>query len=328
MGVFDTDTVVIGYTETQGEFARYTEIMREELLRLHRLYDIYNDYDGINNLKTVNDNAGIAPVKVDADIIELLELAKRAYADTGGAVNVAFGPVLKIWHDYRGEGIEDAANAKLPPMEALRDAALNTDIGDLVIDGKNGTVFLQKAGMRLDVGAVAKGYAAEKAALAAKEKGMVSALLNVGGNIIAVGKPLDGKRDRWGVGIQDPQKDYDGVSNIVDTVFLNDAAAVTSGSYQRYYMVDGKLYNHIIDPATLMPAGRYGSVTVIHESSALADILSTAVFILSEEQGEKLLDEYGASALWIYFDGSMKITDSYADVSKEFGNYCSSASNR
>lgn len=323
IGVFDTSTTIIGYAKSEKEFTRYAETIQEELKRLHKLYDIYNDYDGLNNLKTINDNAGIAPVKVDADIIELLKLSKQAYHDTGGIFNITLGPVLKIWHDYRAAGIDDIGAAKLPPMEDLREASLNTDIENLIIDEEKSTAYLKEAGMSIDVGSVAKGYAAEKAVLAAKEAGMESALVSVGGNIIAVGKPLDDTRDRWGVGIQDPKKDVGDVSNVADTVFLNDKAVVTSGSYQRYYVVDGKTYSHIIDPETLMPADKYNSVTVIHESSAMADALSTAVFILPEKEAEVLLRQHGASALWIYFDGTMKATGGYSEISKAFSNYSS-----
>lgn len=326
-GVFDTSATIIGYAKTQSEFTKHAEIVHEELKRLHRLYDIYNDYSGVNNLKTVNDNAGIAPVKVERDIIDLLKIAKQAYADTDGIVNAALGPVLTIWHDYRAHGIENIESAMLPPMELLEEAAQNTNMDDLVIDEQNGTVFLAKAGMSLDVGSIAKGYATEQAAKAAEEKGMKSALLSIGGNIVAIGKPLDDVRDRWGVGIQDPHKSVDGTAHVADTVYITDAAVVSSGSYQRFYIVEGKAYHHLIDPSTLMPANRYEAVTVIHENSYMADILSTAMFILPEQQGDQLLKAHNAAGLWIHFDGSMTATTDYAAVSKELGNY-SSTDNR
>ena len=97
--------------------------IQEQLTKYHRLFDIYNSYEGVNNLKTINDHAGIAPVKVDQEIIALLLFAKEQYFATGGVLNIAFGPVLKIWHDYRTKGILDPLAAEVPPRQLLEEAA-------------------------------------------------------------------------------------------------------------------------------------------------------------------------------------------------------------
>ena len=316
-GLFGTDTVVIGYEKSQDSFDRYAEIIRKRMDELHKLYDIYNEYGGVNNLRTVNQNAGIAPVSVDGCIIDLLLLAREAYDLTGGAVNVAMGSVLRIWHDYREAG------ESLPPMDVLRAAALHTDIEDLIIDAENGTVFLRDPGMSLDVGAVAKAYAAALAVQAARDAGMTSVLLNAGGNIIASGKPLDGARERWGIGIQDPEPGPDGVRDIMDTVFFSDLTVSCSGGYQRNYTVDGKEYHHIIDPGTLMPANRYKQVSVIHKDAGLADLLSTALFIMPYDDGAALAEETGAEALWVGLDGEWRYTDGYKAISSKLSGYSS-----
>jgi thiamine biosynthesis lipoprotein len=284
-----------------------------------QLFDIYNDYDGINNLKTINDSAGIAPVTVDVKIIRFLKQCKQDYYDTGQIVNIAMGPVLSIWHSYREAGLLDEANAKLPDMSELRIAARYMNIEDLIINETDNTVFLKNKGMSLDVGAVAKGYAISLAVKEAEAMGMTSALINMGGNIISIGQPLDGIRSRWGVGIQDPKLSPNSDSNILDVVYVNNMSVVTSGGYQRYYIVDGVIYHHIIDPSALTPARRYASVTVLHPDSALADVLSTALFISSESEGEKMLDKYNAEAIWVYTDGNARFTDGYKSVSKNYG---------
>jgi thiamine biosynthesis lipoprotein len=314
-GLFDTLTTIIGYAGSQKEFDGWAGIIYDEMSRLNKLYDIYNAYDGINNLRTVNQNAGTAPVKVEPEIIGLLSRAVSAYEETGGAVNAAMGSVLKIWHDYREGGVS------LPPAEALEEANRRVDISGLVIDERAGTVFLKTPGMSLDVGAVAKAYAAGLAAGKARAAGMESAIISAGGNITAIGKPLDGTRARWGVGIQDPDLAPDGAANIVDTVYVNDFTVSSSGGYQRYYTVGGKDYCHIIDPATLMPADRFKAVAVIHKDPAAADILSTAIFILPFEEGMALVSRLGGEALWIGKDGALSATDGYVKVSKNLGNY-------
>lgn len=323
MDVFDTFVIMVGYTETEAEFSGYGQIVYDRLKVLHKEYDIYNTYDGLNNLKTINDNAGVAPVKVSAEILDLVEYGIDAYGWTDGAVNIAMGAVLRIWHDHRVEGIDDPDMATLPDMDKLREAQKLTSIADIVVDRENMTVFLKEKGMSLDVGAVAKGYAARLATEEAKAAGMTSALVNVGGNICSVGAPLDGVRARWGVGIQDPDLTVSGVQNTIDTVYTNNEVVVTSGNYQRYYVVDGVAYNHIIDQNTLMPADLYTSVSVVCGDSALADVLSTAVFTLPVEDGERLLEKFNAHALWIHHDRSMYATEGYVAISKVLGGYSS-----
>ncbi|MCL2034628.1 MAG: FAD:protein FMN transferase [Oscillospiraceae bacterium] len=315
-GEFDTYTVIVGYAHSKKEFDGYVKIIRDRLLDLHQKYDIYNSYEGINNIKTINENAGISPVAVDKDIIELLKFGKQAYDDTNGAVNIALGPVLRIWHSYRNMGLEDPENAKLPPVYALRDAAELSCIDGLLIDEVAGTAYLTEKGMSLDVGAVAKGFAVQLAVNDAKEAGMTFALVNAGGDVVSVGGPRDGIRERWAIGVQDPIK---GGQDIFDTVYVNDASIATSGNYQRYYTVGGKRYNHIIDTETLMPAERFASVTVIAEGSGIADMLSTGLFILPVDEGKAILSKAGGEAVWIHHDGTAEMTPGYEKISKTFG---------
>jgi thiamine biosynthesis lipoprotein len=316
-GLFDTLTIIIGYAESEEEFTAYTNVIHERMSELHKLYDIYNEYEGINNLSTVNKNAGIAPVAVDRDIIDMLLFAREGYERTDGAVNMAMGAVLKIWHEYRDNGINFPETAELPPMDALREAAGNTAIGDVIIDEEQGTVFLTKPGLSLDVGATAKAYAEELAIEAAKEAGMRSAIISAGGNISTVGKPLQEDRDTWNVGVQDPDLSVDGTQNSLDVAYFNNKTMAVSGGYQRYYTVNGETYHHIIDPATLMPATLWKQVSVIHEDPAKADLLSTALFIMPYEQGRALAESQKAEVLWIGNDDEWRYTDGYAKISRE-----------
>ena len=293
--LFDTVTTIVGFAESEEVFAAQAQVIHDELLVYHRLFDIYNDYDGINNLKTVNDNAGIAPVKVDRKIILLLKACKSYYEFTGGKVNVAMGSVLQLWHEARNDGINDPVNAYLPDAEVLAEAAKHTDPNNIIIDEEASTVYLADPQMRLDVGAIAKGWAAEKVTEAAP-KGL---LISVGGNVCATG-PKDDAGIPWVVGIENPNGgDY------LHTIYVSHGSVVTSGDYQRAYAVDGQVYHHIIDPVTLYPSAYWRSVTIVCQDSALADALSTALFLLPLEEGQALLEDTGANAMWIDAEGSI-----------------------
>lgn len=299
--LFDTVTRIIGYDESKEVFTERAQFIHDSLEEYHKFYDIYNDYEGINNIKTINDRAGKAPVKVDQRIIDLLLFSKEAYDLTDGRLNVAMGAVLKIWHDYRTEGIEDPAKAKLPSLEQLKEAAKHVDINKVIIDAENGTVFLEDPAMSLDVGGIAKGYATEQVAQLASEAGVDSALISVGGNVRAIGARGDGTP--WQVGVRNPI-DKDG-ANICD-VALKDASLVTSGTYDRYYVVDGERYHHIIDPDTLFPAKHFVSVTILCKDSGRADALAK-IINMPYEQGLALIESLpGTEALWVEEDGALK----------------------
>ena len=304
LDVFDTVTSITAQAESEDAFREQAEKIHDRLLRCHQLFDIYNDYAGLNNLKTVNDNAGIAPVKVDGEIIRLLQDCREYYELTDHAVNAAMGSVLQLWHEARTAGLENPEQAALPEDTALKNAAAHTDWAAVEIDEEAGTVYLSDPELRLDVGAVAKGWSAQRAAEAAPE----GFLISVGGNVCATG-PKDNSGTPWVVGITDP----DGGADYLHTLYDTDSAIVTSGDYQRYYVVGGVRYHHIIDPETLYPAGRFRSVTVICGDSGLADALSTALFVLPREEGEALAQSCGAEAMWVDTEGNCFYTPGFSN---------------
>jgi len=289
-GLFDTQTTVTAYMRDREDFGRLSGVIYGRLKELHESYDIYNDYEGRNNLKTVNDMAGIAPVTVNADIINLVSFAKEYCGITGGAVNAAIGPVTALWREFLGGG------GPPPDAASLEMASGLTDIDKVIVTGN--TIFLSETGMSLDVGAVAKGYAVKLASDAAKASGYGDFLIDAGGDVHASGMPYG--RDGWIIGIQDP----DAANGIAKAFSLTNKSAVTSGDYQRFREYGGVRYGHIIDPETNTPAGRYRSVTVIHPDCGAADALSTALFILPIDEGTALARERGASAVWIMEDKS------------------------
>ncbi|HIQ68979.1 MAG TPA: FAD:protein FMN transferase [Candidatus Avoscillospira stercorigallinarum] len=299
--VFDTVTTVTGYAAGQAEFDAAAREIHDALLEYHRLYNIYESYDGLRNLKTVNDQAGIGPVPVDTRILSLLQFAQTAWTETGGRVNAAMGSVLALWHDAREQALEDPDRAALPDRSALEAAALHTDLSALELDLEAGTAFLTDPDTALDVGALAKGYAVEQVAAAAPDHFLIS----VGGNVCATGPKPDGTP--WTVAVENP----DG-GDFLKLLYAEDRSVVTSGDYQRYFELDGVRYHHIIDPDTLEPAAYWRSVTVVAESSAAADCLSTALFTLPQAEGQRLLDQWGAEALWIGRDGAQVMSPGFS----------------
>ena len=295
LDLFDTVTVVKGAAESQEAFRQIAETVQEELTYYHQLFDVYNSYEGLNNLKTVNDMAGTGPVQVEQPLIDLLTDCRSYYELSGGKVNVAMGGVLKLWHEARSEGLNDPANAKLPDTAALEAAAEHCSFDAIVIDEESSTVYITDPLVQLDVGAVAKGWAAQRVA----EKLPANMLLSVGGNVCATG-PKTEAGDPWVIGVQDPAGD-----SYLHTLYVTGGSYVTSGDYQRAYTVEGKSYHHIIDPDTRMPSGYWRSVTVVCADSGLADALSTALFVLPLEEGRKLLEKSGAMAMWVDSQGGI-----------------------
>ena len=308
---FDTVTTVIGYEQDKEDFDAVCADVFELLGEYHKLYTIYDRYDGFLNLCVINSEKKAEDV--DARIIDLLLYAKEMYALTDGRVNVAMGSVLSIWHGYRQAGMNDVANAKLPTMSELAEAAEHTDINDLIIDKEARTVTLADPQMKLDVGAIAKGYAVEMVVKELEARGVDGYLLNVGGNVRTVGAKPDG--EKWTVGIENP--DSDSQESYLAYLGLAGESLVTSGSYQRYYIVGGKRYHHIIDPDTLMPCDNFTSVSVVCKSSAQADALSTALFCASLEEGLALVESLpGVEAMWLSADGEIFESSGFSKYKK------------
>ena len=201
----------------------------------------------------------LSPVKVDRKIIDLLLFSKELYELTGGKVNIAYGAVLRIWHDHREAGIEDPERAELPDTEQLKEASRHTDINQVMIDKENSTVYLTDPEMRLDVGAIAKGVCDGAGRQDRREKRVYKRPDQRPAAMSAPSEP-GGTATLWRVGIQNP---FDHNGDDISKISLTDSSLVTSGVYERYYNVDGKNYHHIIDPDTMYPAEYYESISIL-----------------------------------------------------------------
>ena len=234
----------------------------------------------------VNQQAGIGPVRVDPDTLAMLQLSKRYSELSEGAFDVTVGPLMDLW-GFGGK------NPHIPPPDQIRAALTLVGSRDLLLNREERTAFLRRSGMKLDLGAVAKGYATEKALQVLKNHGIRKALIDAGGNIRVLGRNL---RDTpWRIGIKDPRKS-DGVVAILS---LEDAAAVTSGDYYRYFEVGGKRYHHILDPRTGYPAAENMAVTAVTGDAGLADVLSTVFFVLPPHKALEMAARVGGADLFL-----------------------------
>lgn len=238
----------------------------------------------------INTQAGGEPVTVKPETLEMLTLARRYHRESHGAFAVTIGPVMDLW-GFAGE------TPHLPPPQQLTAALALVDDNRIDIDTAARRVRLTQAGMKLDLGAIAKGYAVERAAAVLRRHGVTNALIDAGGNIRVIGTTP--RRQPWRIGVKDPRHG----EALIAVVQINDGSAVTSGDYHRYFEADGVRWHHIIDPKTGYPARQARSATVITGDSTVADILSTACFILPPERALSLATSSGAELLLITADG-------------------------
>ena len=308
-GPFDTAAQLVIYTKKKSDAETFFSLFREKLEAWDKLADIYYEYDGLNNLRTLNLAAGGSPVTLDPRLLDLLEYGLNAKENTDGRVDLLLGPVLAVWHECRTAGLDDPDNARLPTDEELAAASAIAQNATLEIDRVNSTAYLPVSGSSVDVGAFAKGYATETVCRELEALGYTDFAANVGGNLrvsgTAGGEP-------WTLSVRDPI----GGGTVGETDARGSLSLATSGSYQRYYTVDGVRYHHIVDPDTNAPAAfGWASVSVLTEDAGVADVLSTALFCLDREAGVSLISRFESpvSVLWIAENGETFAVGAFAE---------------
>jgi len=265
--------------------------------RIDALDKTLNFFSDTSELSRINAQAGVAPVTVSSETVEVIARAVDTSAKTEGAFDVTVGPEIMLW---------DFVAKTMPDEKTVKERLPLVNYKNILIDKEKSTVFLTQRGMRADLGAIAKGFAADKAVAELKRQGIRAGLVAVAGDIRAFGLKPDGSG--WKVGIRNPRtsgKDDDG---ILATTELRDMAISTSGDYERYFIKDGVRYHHILDPKTGYPAGRSRSATVIAKEGTDTDSFSTAVFVLGPEKGIRVLEEMGFEGMIIDKDGQVHAT--------------------
>jgi thiamine biosynthesis lipoprotein len=262
----------------------------------------------VSGVLAINRQAGIAPVKVRADLIEVLEAALRYAELSGGAFDPTVGPLVRLWNI-------GTDTQRIPTYDEIAAALKLVNYRDLIIDRNSGTAFLRRMGMEIDLGAIAKGYAADEAARIAREGKAKRGIIDLGGNILALGWRIEKKKESlpWRIGVQNP---FGNRGEFIGALAVHDTSVVTSGVYERYFEADGSRFHHILSTADGYPVENgLLSVTIVTGRSMDADALSTSVFAMGYEKGKSLIDSIpGAEAVFVFADRSVKITEGLSGI--------------
>lgn len=261
------DLTVVAENQQQGN--AYLDLAIGEISRIERLI---SSWDPNSQTSAINANAGIAPVKVDAELFHLIERALKISKLTQGAFDISYASMDRIWKF-------DGSVTEMPAAEVIRQSVEKVGYQNIILDRENMTVCLKKEGMKIGFGAIGKGYAADRAKELLMKNGVNSGIINASGDLNAWGTQPDGKD--WMVAIVNPlNKD-----KVFSWLPVRDQAVVTSGNYEKYIILDGQRYTHIIDPRTGYPSKGILSATIFTKNAELADALATSIFVMGVETG-------------------------------------------
>ena len=256
-----------------------SRVYQEIFSRLREIDNRMSVNIAASDVSRVNAAAGITPVQVHDDVFFVIERAVFYARLSNGVFDPSVGPLVSLW----GIGSE---NPRVPTQEEIDKTLSFVNWRDIELDANSKSVFLKKPGMALDLGAIAKGYAADEAAAIIKRAGIERAIIDLGGNIVTCGVKKD--KSPWRVGIQNPDEKrgtYIGITQV------KEQSVVTSGVYERFFEKDGVRYHHIFSPSGGYPVdNELLSVTVIAHNSIDTDALSTAAFVLGYEKGAALIE--------------------------------------
>ena len=255
------------------------ECIDEAIKEIQRIEKLFTTFDESSQTNIINRNAGIAPVKVDKEVFDLIYRSKKISDITQGAFDITYGSIdKKLWNF-------DRTMTELPDIFTAKKLVRLINYRNVILDEKNCTVFLKEKGMRIGFGGIGKGYAAEKAKTLLKEKGIESGIVNAAGDLTAWGYQLNGRP--WTIGIADPNAARSAFSylNITNT------SVATSGNYEKFAVIDGKKYSHTIDPKTGLPVTGIKSVTIICPNAEIADAMATPVMIMGIKVGLDMINQ-------------------------------------
>lgn len=289
----DTYISITVVTQSEDVADQAIETAFTALKRFGQLIDFYSDN---SELARINRNSGMKPVQVSPETFDVIQKALRVSENSNGAYDPTIGPIVKLW---------DFHKRKKPADRDIRDTLPLVNFRDVVIDRNTSTVFLRKKGMMLDLGGIAKGYAADLAVKKLKEGGIHSGLVAAAGDIRAFGLKPDGKP--WKIGIQNPRQ-HRSTDELIATISLSERAISTSGDYQRYFMVHNERFHHLLDPKTGYPSHTCRSVSIVADRGVFADAYSTAVFIMGTDKGLELVKQERMEAVIIDKNGIMHTT--------------------
>ena len=263
--------------------------LREAFAEMERLAGTLSEWDPRSATSRINDNAGIAPVEVPPELEEVLRAAEETSHLTSGAFDATWAALAPLWK-FDGEA------PRLPPPEKVKRQRALVDHRHLLLDGAAHTAYLERPGMRIGLGGIAKGYIAQAAADLLVSRGVRDVLVAASGDIAARGR--NGDRP-WTVAVRNPE------GGVLATVDLHDESISTAGDYERSFVIDGCRYHHILDPRTGYPARGTRSVTVIAPRGVLADGLDTGLLVMGAERGGTVAASAGVAALFVDEGGKL-----------------------
>src|SRR5262245_39892048 len=275
------------------DLARLREAATAALDEVDRIDRLMSNYKNDSELSRVNREAAKAPVKVDPELFDFIAECLRYSRGSEGAFDITVGPLMKAWGFFRGEG-------RMPGEAELDRARNGVGYQHVILNQKDGTIFFDRAGVELDLGGIAKGYPVDGAVAVLKRRGVRSALLSAGGSTIyALGAPPG--KTAWEIELQDPV-DRD---KIATRLRLKDRALSVSGSYEKFFEIDGARYSHIMDPRTGRPVQGVLSVAVITGDGLSGDALDNVFYVLGVERGKASLKKFSASELIFFLPDSL-----------------------
>ena len=279
------------------------QYINQAIDEVKRIENLISDWIPTTQISKVNQNAGIAPVKVDKEVFELIERAIKISKLTNGAFDISFASMDKIWKF-------DGSMKEMPTQEAIKNSVTKVGYQNIILNEKESTIFLKNKGMKLGLGGIGQGYIADKVKALLIENGCKSGIVNVSGDIFAWGKQPDEKP--WTVAIVNPMNK----NKVFATFPLEDSAVETSGSYEKFVTFNGKRYSHIIDPRTGYPASGIVSVSVFAKTTELADALATGIFVLGIDVGLDLVNQINGIECIIVDDKGVVHTSKNIDLKK------------
>ncbi|MGV1011946.1 MAG: FAD:protein FMN transferase [Flavobacterium sp.] len=268
-----------------------------------RIENLISDWIPTTQISEVNRNAGLKPVKVDPEVIELVTRANKISKLTNGAFDISYASMDKIWKF-------DGSMKAMPTPEAIKKSVEKIGYQNIIINEQDKTIFLKTEGMKLGLGGIGQGYIADKVKAVLQSKGCTSGIVNVSGDINTWGKQIDGKL--WSVGIINPMNK----NKVFATFPLEDSAVETSGSYEKFVIFNGIRYSHIIDPRTGYPATGIVSVSVFAKQTEIADAMATGIFVLGVDVGLDLVNQLKGIECIIVDDKGKIHTSKGIDVEK------------
>ncbi|MFW0718317.1 FAD:protein FMN transferase [Pedobacter sp. N23S346] len=268
---------------------------------ISRIEFLISDWKPASQISQVNSNAGIKPIEVDREVFELTKRALYLSKITGGAFDISFAAMDRIWKF-------DGSMTEMPTADAIKKSVEKVGYKNIILDSVNSTIFLKLKGMKIGFGALGEGYAADRCRNMMLKKGIKAGIVNGSGDMSTWGK--NPKGNHWTVGITNPfLKD-----SLYTIVPLKNSAVVTSGSYEKFVVFDGKRYSHIINPVTGYPATGLTSVTIFGPDAELANGLSTSIMVLGKEAGLKFINQFPKfSCIMFGDDGSIYHSDNISD---------------